>query len=235
VSKDKAHSKIVSDNELTITMKKSNLIIYALCIIFNYGCSQNQNIVEQEIWEIDHYGGSCYHDTIIHAVWLYINPDQQVKKYENDTSFVLLEVTAVNKSPIDIYFHGESNILRATILKENYVIDTAAMKNSKITYSAYPTKLNRRLAFESEDYSKNPHQHLWKRESEPSLIQIPKNERKNLIFALPKRKGNYRIEEIVEFNKEMYAFDCEGEKVTWPQYRTIESNKIELKMIKDYR
>ena len=204
----------------------SILILIASFQIIN---GQNTLLIQENEWGINHYQGSCYHDTIISAVFLLIEPNQQLKKYVKDTSFVVVEVTAVNKSPIDIYFYGENDRMKVPVIKERYIADTARIKNSKIIYSAIPYKLDRSLAFEMEDYSKNPHKDLWDRDNDNSLIKIPKGQRKKLIVTIPKREGDYRIEAIVEFNTEMYAYDCEGQKVAWPQYRTIESNKIELK------
>ena len=40
--------------------------------------------------------------------------------------------------------------------------------------------------------------------------------------------ASYRLEAVICFNKEQYWFDCTGQKVTWPQYSTIQSNKIDL-------
>lgn len=197
--------------------------------IVKIGIGQNNLLIPEKEWEINHYQGSCYHDTIIHAVFLYIEPNQQLKKYKEDTSFVVLEVTVVNKSPIDIYFYGENNKMRVPVIKEKYVVDTARLKNNDRLWSVRPMKLDKSLAFEMEDYSKNPHRHLWDREKRDSLIKIPKDERKTLIVTIPKREGDYRIQAIVEFNREMYAYDCEGQRVAWEQFRTIESNKIELK------
>lgn len=208
--------------------KKITFILITLAI-FQISNGQNTLLIQDEEWEIKHYQGSCYHDTIIHAVFLYIEPNQQLKKYDKDTSFVIVEVTAVNKSPIDIFFHGKNDRMKVPVIKEKYIADTARINNSKIIYSAIPSKLDKSLAFEMEDYSKNPHKDLWSRNNEESLIKIPKNGRKKLILTIPKREGDYRIEAIVEFNTEMYAYDCEGQKVAWPEYRTIESNKIELK------
>lgn len=210
-------------------MRNQIFSIIVFLSIVQTGIGQNNLLISEPDWEINHYQGSCYHDTIIHAVFLYIEPNQQLKKYGKDTSFVVVEVTAVNKSPIDIYFHGEKNRMKVPVIREKYIPDTARINNSKYIYSAMPLKLERSLAFEMEDYSINPHRELWSRNIEDSLIKIPKSKWKKLLVTIPKREGDYRIEAIVEFNTEMYAHDCEGQKVAWPHYRTIESNKIQLK------
>lgn len=190
------------------------------------------DLVPEKEWEIIHYRGSCYHDTIIHAVWLYINPNQELQKYENDSSFVVVKVTAVNKSPMDIYFHGKGNRLRAPIIKESYIRDTAAFNQNPSIWSAYPMKLNRRLAFERSDYLKSPHRELIKRENQDNLIRIPSGERQELIVVIPKREGSYLATAIVEFNEGMYAWDCNGQRVAWTDKRTIDSNKVDLREVK---
>lgn len=210
-------------------MTKKTTFILILLAIVQITNGQNTPLIHDEEWEINHYQGGCYHDTIIHAVFLYIDPNQQLKKYDKDTSFVVVEVTAVNKSPIDIYFHGETNRMRVPVVKERYIADTALVNDSKIIFSTMPLKLDKSSAFEMEDYSKNPHKDLWGRNNKESLIKIPMNRTKKLIVTIPKREGDYRIEAIVEFNTEKYAYDCTGQKVSWSEYRKIESNKIELK------
>lgn len=214
-------------------MMKQIVFVIVLLVVAKIGNGQTPLLVNEEGWEINHYQGSCYHDTIIHAVFLYIDPSQQLKKYQNDSSFVVVEVIVVNKSPIDIYVYGKNDRMRVPVIKEKYVPDTAVLrKSNNYLWSAMPMKLHRSSAFEQEDYLKNPHKDLWSRENRNSLIEIPKGERKTLIVVIPKREGDYRVEAIVEFNRDMYAYDCEGHRVSWQHFRTIESNKIELKMKK---
>jgi hypothetical protein len=204
----------------------SVMILLAMATV---GYGQKASLLPEPGWKISHYQGSCYHDTIIHAIWLYIDPNQALKKYQHDTSFIVLEVTAVNKSPIDVYFYGQDNKLNAPVIQEKYVIDTVTFDPNKKNWGAYPRKLDKSLAFSDQDYAKDPHKYLSVSKKGELLVQIPKNTRKKLLLTVPKREGDYRIEAIVEFNKELYAYDCEGEKVTWEQFRVIESNKIELK------
>jgi len=197
--------------------------------MFKIGFGQKLVPFSHNGWEIDHYQGSCYHDTIIHAVWLYIEPNQELRKYDYDTSFVVVEVIAVNKSPIDIYLHGNQNNLKAIVIKESYVLDTTRRDSSYYLRSGMPPrKLDKRLAFEMKDYSKNPHKDLW-RENQDELILIKQGSRRKLLATIPKRYGLYRINGTVEFNKERFAYDCDGIKVTWSRCRIIESNRIELK------
>lgn len=189
------------------------------------------DLVPEKEWGISHYRGSCYHDTIIHAVWLYINPNQELRKYENDSLFAVVRVTAVNKSPMDIYFHGEENKLRGSIIKEFYIRDTAAFNQNPSLFSAYPMKLDRRLAFGLKDYLKSPHRELNRRENRNNLIRIPSGERTELIVVIPKREGSYIVTAVVEFNEEMNAWDCNGQIVTGTDKRTIDSNKVDLKEV----
>ena len=224
-------------------------------IMFKSGYGQTETLSLEEDWEIKQYQGTCYHDTIIHAIWLHIEPNQELLKYQNDTSFIVAEVTAVNKSPIDIYFYGIDDKLTASIMKEIHVPDSARMKDIFAGYRAYhnmsdemkekipglkndilvgtpPTKLVKKSAFEMGDYSKNPHKELWSNENRNSLILIPKGTRKKLIVTIPKREENYLIQAIVESNKGRYTIDCDGQKVSAYNEEIIESNKIELKRIR---
>ncbi|MDX1911730.1 MAG: hypothetical protein SFV22_09615 [Saprospiraceae bacterium] len=223
----------VGDLNQILNKKMTKLLSTAitLLVMLQIGHGQGVSFSTEKDWVVNHYQGSCYHDTIIHAVWLYIAPHQELRRYQNDTSFVVVEVTVTNKSPIDIYLHGVDNKLAGYIIKEAYVIDTARLNNEKRDWGTYPRKLEKKPAIEMwDDVLKNPHQYLWAEKHKKALIQIPKNTKKNLFVTIPKREGDYRVEAMVEFNKEFYALDCEGERVPWP---IIESNKIELKKKKE--
>jgi hypothetical protein len=216
-------------------------LIFLTLLISQKVIGQPQKLISEEQWDIEHFQGSCYHDTIIHAIWLYIDPDQTLQSYDKDTSFVVVEVTAVNKSPIDIFYSGYDNMLNTIVTKEYRVVDTLRMKHRKkrtqinlsrnqsgILHGFPPMKMESSLAFNKSDYKNNPHRFLNDLELKNKLIEIPKNSKRKLLITIPKRKGQYRMSMVVEFNREKFAYDCEGQKVTWETDRIIKSNKIEL-------
>ena len=207
---------------------KFYLIIALLIWFFNSSFSQNLVEIPPNEWQIQNYTGSCYHDTIIHAVWVKILPERGLKRYKNDDSFAIVELELVNKSPIDIYVSGMQNKLMTIVMKETYVLDTSI--KSKFPVGTMHRKMERKNAFEMEDLKSNPHKDLMSRENEKEVIRIKSGSKKILIAAIPKRNGDYRIEVPVYFTKNKTFFDCYGVESSWRE-NLIESNKIELRKV----
>ena len=147
-----------------------------------------------------------------------------------DTSYLVAKAEVVNKSPITIFVHGDSLRMRVPVLREWYERDTSFprgySKDELRLISALPIKLHTESTYELYPRGKFPFRDLW--QIDTNYIEIPSGERKILFFPLPKRMASYRLEAVICFNKEQYWFDCTGQKVTWPQYSTIQSNKIDL-------
>ena len=207
---------------------KLKLLIFFCIINLKVGIGQALVPVHTEGWILEHNQGSCYHDTIIHAIWLYIDPFQELQRYDNDSSFVIVEVEVVNKSPIDVYIHGYQHRLKAYVTEEYYVPDSSRTTLDHFRRGAIPPrKLEEKLAFNREDYRKNPHKDLANKFKD-ELVLIEQGKRKKLLVSVPKRFGTYRVNGTIEFNKERYAYDCCGNRVSWSRCRVIASNRFQL-------
>jgi hypothetical protein len=207
-------------------MKNKIFIIFILTFFAESISSQSTK--NSSDWEVRNYSGSCYHDTIIHAIWIKLIPNEKAKYYKNDTTFLVIEAEVVNKSPIPIYFRGKNDRMLAFAQKETSIIDTVLFKKKpQIHLGMPPTKFHQESARIYYGDRIMPFRDLWDREKK-LFIEILPNERKRVYIPFPKHEASYIVEAIVEFNKEGYAYDCEGQKVEWPNFRTIQSNKIDL-------
>lgn len=193
-----------------------------------HSTSQILESVSEGQWNVAD-ANRCYQDTITRSVWITIATDQPPQRLTNDTSFIIVNVKIINKSPIDIYVEGSGDRLKAPVIQENYIPDSARMHHfaeSGLHFRGKaPDIIEQKLAFNSNDYMKNPFKDLW--QVHDQLIRIEKGTRKTLRISIPKRNGNYRIETLVHFRDNNKSNCVETESGALEEL-TIQSNRVRL-------
>src|SRR5688500_9858570 len=95
-------------------------LVFSLVLLCIFNFSFRQYTLKLTDWKIENYSGSCYFDTLIHAIWVQILPNNPAYYLNGDTSYLVAKAEVVNKSPIAIFVHGDSLRMQVPVLREWY-------------------------------------------------------------------------------------------------------------------
>ncbi len=202
-----------------------SLILLITQLFFSPGTTlgQEQLLVKDTSWHISNLDRSqCFIDTFSSSIWLYVDLDQALSRYGDDSTFLIVQAELVNRSIRDVYVEGSQDRLKAAVVKETVeTVDDESKLASHLSAALY---IKSSLAFESTDYVTNPFKDLWT--AQDDHIYIPAGARKKLWVAMPKRSNICYLEFDYHFSENGQVLNCQGENISWQ--KSIKSNKFQV-------